>query len=100
MAEKSDKTILAIDYGEKRIGLAKSDPTGMISSALDTIEVKSFDDAVKKIRKEIEFYEPAEIVIGYPLLASGDKSAKCKQVDKFVEKIAEKYTKPIHKVVE
>jgi putative Holliday junction resolvase len=100
MSEKDDKTILAIDYGDKRIGLAKSDSTGMISSALDTIEVNSFENAVKKIRQQIEKYEPQQIVIGYPILQSGDKSAKCKQVDKFVERIAEFYLKPIHKVDE
>lgn len=100
MSESTDKTILAIDYGDRRIGLAKSDPTGMISSALDTIEVRSFDDAVKKISEQIEIYMPQEIVIGYPLLKSGDKSAKCIQVDKFVLRIAEKYKKPIHKVDE
>jgi putative Holliday junction resolvase len=100
MADMSYNTIRAIDYGDKRIGLAKSDPTGMIASALDTIEVKSFDDAVKKVSIQIETYNPAEIVIGYPLLASGDKSAKCIQVDKFIDRIAESYKKPIHKVDE
>ena len=100
MSEVRDKTILAIDYGEKRIGLAKSDPTGIIASTVGTLEVKSFDDALKKVREQIEVYEPQEIVIGYPLLKSGDKSAKCIQVDKFVEKLADFYKKPIHKVDE
>lgn len=100
MSVSSDQTILSIDYGDRRIGLAKSDPTAIIASAIDTIEVSSFEDAVKKIRSQIEIYQPAEIVIGYPLLASGDKSAKCIQVDKFADRIAEFYKKPIHKVDE
>ena len=100
MQNSLDKTYLAIDYGTKRIGLAKSDPTGTIASALKTIEVKSMTDAVKKVLEIVKEYEPMSIVIGYPLRASGEKSAKCLEVDEFVLKLAELYKGEIHKVDE
>ena len=40
---------LAIDYGEKRIGLAISDELGIIASPMPTLKVKSLADAVSKI---------------------------------------------------
>jgi putative Holliday junction resolvase len=95
-----DKTYLAIDYGSRRIGRAKSDPTGTIASALVTIEVKSMNEAVKKVVEIIEKYEPNAVVIGYPLLSSGEKSRKCLEVDEFAERIAESYKGAIHKVDE
>lgn len=100
MLKSLDKTYLAIDYGSRRIGLAKSDPTGTIASALKTIEVKSMADAVKKVLEIVKEYEPNGIVIGYPLLASGEKSRKCFEVDEFGDRIADLYKGEIHKVDE
>ena len=95
-----NRRFLGIDYGERRIGLAKSDPSGTIASALITIEVSSMAEAVKKIAEKISEIEPDGIVIGYPLHISGEKSEKCLEVDKYVEKLEEIYKKPIHKVDE
>lgn len=100
MQNQLDKTYLCIDYGNRRIGLAKSDPTGTIASAVGTIEIKSMNEAVKKVVEAIVKYEPNAVVVGYPLLASGEKSKKCLEVDEFVEKIAESYNGEIYKVDE
>ena len=86
---KYDRSFIAIDYGERRIGLAKSDPTGTIASALKTIEIKSQKEALEKVLGVIKEYEPNGLVIGYPYLPSGDKSEKCIQIDKFVIKLEE-----------
>ena len=95
-----DRTFLAIDYGRRRIGLAKSDPTGLIASALITLEVKSVNHAIKLLSAILEEYSPNALVIGYPLMASGDVSDLCIEVDRCIEKRAEIYTGPIHKVDE
>lgn len=95
-----DRTYLAIDYGTRRIGLAKSDPTGTIASALETIEIKSMQEAVKKVLEFVKEYEPNGLVIGYPLMESGEKSQKCLEVDEFAQMIAEIYKGEIHKIDE
>lgn len=95
-----DRTFLAIDYGRRRIGLAKSDPTGLIASALTTLEVKSQRDALEQIGSFISDINPDGIVVGYPLMPSGDKSDKCLEVDRFVEELQSVYEGPIHKVDE
>jgi len=92
-----DKTFLGIDYGERRIGLAKSDPTGLIASALKTLEVSSLKDAIAQIKIEIDEYEPNGIVVGYPLLPSGDRSTKCDVIDTFIDKLNAVYNGPIYK---
>lgn len=95
-----NRTFLAIDYGERRIGLAKSDPTGMIASALDTLEVKSLRETMEKLQDLIQKYRPDGLVVGYPLLFSGDNSEKCKAVDDFIEKLKTIYSGPIYKTDE
>lgn len=98
--QMEDKTILAIDYGSRRIGLAKSDPTGLIASGLETLEVKSDNDAIKALTRVIETYQPTAIVIGYPLQDTGEKSRKCEEVDRFVEKLQRVYGGPIYRIDE
>ncbi|MEW6413316.1 MAG: Holliday junction resolvase RuvX [Candidatus Zixiibacteriota bacterium] len=100
MTSDYNRTFIAIDYGSRRIGLAKSDPTGTIASALTTLEVKSDKHALESLRTVIEEYGPNGIVIGYPLLKSGDKSEKCLEIDRFIEKLKAFYSGPIEKVDE
>ncbi len=100
MNQTADKTVIAIDYGSRRIGLAKSDPLGIIASALKTLEVRSDAEAVKAMENVIREFQPTALVVGYPLLASGDRSDKCDEVDRFVEKLKSVFAGPIFKVDE
>ncbi len=97
MTNTSDKTFLGIDYGERRIGIAKSDPTGLIASALTTLVVRSRQHAVDELLRLIAEYEPTGLVVGYPLLPSGDKSKKCEQIDRFLLLLQKSFTGPIYK---
>ena len=92
--------MIGIDYGSRRIGLAKSDPTGLIASPLGTLEVTSDRDAVAKLRAVVEEYRPVALVIGYPLLRSGDRSRKCDEIDRFIEKLSAIFSGPVYKVDE
>ena len=100
MSSVENRAFIAIDYGRKRIGLAKSDPMGIIASALMTIEVKSMEQAIEELAGVIREYELDALIVGYPLLASGDKSRMCEEVDEFIEKLKAIYEGPIHKVDE
>jgi len=100
VSDSYDRTFLAIDYGDRRIGIAKSDPTGLIASALRTIEVKSARDALEQVLGLIEEYEPNGLVIGYPLHVSGRPSELSRKVDAFIEQLTKHYDGPIHKVDE
>ena len=100
MQDQYNRTFLGIDYGERRIGLAKSDPTGMIASALITIEAKSVKSALEQIAQIICETVPNGLVVGYPVLESGHKSAKCEEVDRFIVKLQKIYDGPIHRVDE
>lgn len=100
MADSTGKTYIAVDYGSRRIGIAKSDPTGLIASALTTIEVKSIRQAVAEVVRLLREYKPRGLVIGYPLLKSGDRSKKCEEVDRFINKVIAEYPIDVFRVDE
>ncbi len=91
MTGAHDKTYLALDYGRKRIGVAKSDPTGLIASPLTTLVVASDNQAVARVVELLKEYHPRGLVVGYPVHQSGDPSAICKRIDRFVQKLVKVY---------
>jgi putative Holliday junction resolvase len=97
---ETNRTYLAIDYGLRRIGLAKSDPSGLIASALGTMEVRSDKDALEKLAAVIAEQKPDGLVIGYPLNDNGSPNEACGRVDRFIDKLKSVFAGPIHKVDE
>jgi len=80
--------MVALDYGKKRIGIAVSDPLGIIAMPKKMVEAKeTLEKTVQYLLSEIEtFLKEAKIVIiGYPLLLSGKKGAMAEDVEKFKE---------------
>ena len=100
MSTTDNKTYLAIDYGKRRVGLAKSDPSGMIASVLETIEIKSDRETLDRLAGFIAEHQPVALVIGYPLNEDGSTNDACENIDRFVEKLKNIYDGPIHKVDE
>ncbi|KAB2878348.1 Holliday junction resolvase RuvX [bacterium] len=79
--------ILAIDYGERRIGLALSDPMRIIASGLTTIQVQNENAAIQKIKKLVNEHEVIQIVMGNPLDKNGSEGTKAQKVRIFAEKL-------------
>jgi len=86
--------VLGIDFGMKRIGLARSDPMKMIASPLKTIFAgKTLEATADLILKELEDVET--IVLGLPLLLSGKDSETTTTVRKFSEILEKKSGLPL-----
>ncbi len=79
--------ILAIDWGEKRIGLSISDPSGILVTPLPFIENKGKDVSLEKIKEIIEEYRVERIVMGIPKDINGELGKKAKNYKKIGEKI-------------
>ena len=62
--------ILAIDPGERRVGLAVSDPLGITAQGLETFDRKGAD-LMDHLRSVVETYEVGEVVVGHPVSMSG-----------------------------
>jgi len=79
------KRILALDYGEKRIGIAVSDPLGITAQPVDYMKNEGKNKNLLKIKELILKYDAKKIVVGVPLTLSGGESKKTKEVNKFIE---------------
>jgi len=70
--------LLGIDYGERRVGLAISDPTGTIASPAGTITRRAGKrPPVAEIVRRAEALEARGFVIGLPLDGNGDETPRC-----------------------
>ena len=78
--------ILGLDYGEKRIGLAITDPLNIIAKPLQTINV-SKEDIYKVLNQLIKEYQIVKIVVGLPLTLKNTHSIQTDKVLVFIEQL-------------
>ena len=86
--------ILAIDYGDRRVGTAITDELGITAQGLETIEHTGNDKAVLLRLDEImKEYDISTIVVGLPLRLDGSSSERVEKTKKFIHKLKCKYNK-------
>ena len=73
--------IIGIDFGNKRTGLAASDPLGIFASALETVHSTKIIDYLKKYAEKERI---VRFVIGYPMNLDGRPSEPKAHVDSFL----------------
>lgn len=90
--------IIGIDYGNKRIGLAVTDPLQIFASPLQTVKPQEFDDFIQNYLKTEKI---DEFIIGYPVQMNNQPSESVKYIDPFLKKIKNKFPDiPVHLVDE
>jgi putative Holliday junction resolvase len=87
--------ILGLDVGDRRIGVAVSDPTGFIATGLTTIKRQSGDDDVEAVAGFIREYDPEVLVVGLPKNMDGTVGFQAKKVLEFIEAIKGIYDRKI-----
>lgn len=87
--------ILAVDWGERRIGLALSDPSGIIATGLATVETRSADEAISRVAAIAAEHEATRIVVGLPLLMSGKHGEAAESAQRFATGLASRSGLPV-----
>jgi len=87
--------ILGIDHGERRIGLAVSDPDGIVATALRTVAVKSPADALLAVKTACRETEAVLIVVGLPVNMNGTKGPMAEKVQAFAKSASEATGLPV-----
>jgi putative Holliday junction resolvase len=82
--------ILAIDFGERRIGLAISDPLGITAQGLPTIDTKKTKDYLTFLCDLITEKEVVKVVVGMPRNMDGTIGFKGEEVKKFIQKLSQR----------
>lgn len=91
---------LAIDYGDKRVGIAVTDPLNMFASGLPTIERSEKVGLIDQLISACERYPLKTILIGLPLHMDGSESEKSQQVRTFADEISHCFDGPVRLVDE
>ena len=94
------KNIIAIDYGERYIGLALKKNSITSPYAYKVLDSKSID-VVDEIKQTLLEHKIDEIVIGYPIGLNAHKTRMSNVVDEFIENDLKSIANiPIHKIDE
>jgi len=88
--------VLALDTGEKRIGVAVSDPLGIIAQGVTVITRKDPETDLNEIKRIVEEYKADSIVIGMPVNMDGTKGKSAEKVNEFVEVLKGRLSIPVY----
>jgi putative holliday junction resolvase len=79
--------VLAVDWGERRIGLAVSDPQEIIASGLPTLVVDGLEAAVGGVIRVAREVEAERLVVGMPLRMDGGRGEAAEAAQRFADRL-------------
>ena len=82
---------LGIDFGEKRVGLAVSDPTNTVATPLDTLRRRAGKrPPITRMAEIAHNLEVGHVVVGLPLGLDGNENEWCAEIRRMGEKLADR----------
>jgi putative Holliday junction resolvase len=89
-------SILAVDWGEKRIGLATSDESQTIAHPLGVLTRRSGRRfPLKRLREYLDTYESTGLLLGLPLTEDGEDGPAARAVHALAELLHDKTGLPV-----
>lgn len=95
VSREVDMRILGLDIGEKRIGIAMSDPLGIIASPLTKIDSTVTRTAIAAIVELVHKHEVERIIAGLPYSLDGSMGPQAHRVANFINKLSKRLDIPI-----
>ena len=88
-------TVLAFDFGEKRIGVATGETLLASAHPLTVIHAESNDDRFAAIGKLVDEWRPVQLVVGLPTHADGTPHDMTRLATKFAERLQRRFKLPV-----
>lgn len=86
---------IGLDVGERRIGVAVSDPEGLIAVPLTTVQGRDTESAMEAVAKLVRENEVGCVVVGLPTLMSGEMGGQARKVEEFVDRLKQHISVPV-----
>lgn len=87
--------VLAVDPGDRRIGLAVSDPTGLVARPLKVIEHRSRQADARAVVEQAQALGAGRIIVGLPLDAEGHVGSQARKALRLTEEISRQTELPV-----
>jgi putative Holliday junction resolvase len=94
------RSILAVDYGRVRIGLAIADAEAQIPQPLSTLERINRNEDMRRLRELVREHSVGRIVVGLPLRLDGTRGEMAEEVERFAQRLRKQIGMPVELVDE
>jgi putative holliday junction resolvase len=91
----NSERLLALDVGQKRIGLAVNDELGFAAHPLMTLERKSLKHDLEQLKQIIQEQQISKLIVGVPTSLSGKISEQAQKILNFIEVLKKTFSIPI-----
>lgn len=88
--------VLGIDPGEKRTGIAVSDPTGFLAHGVGTLREGNKERLAERIAGYAAEYDVRAVVLGYPVNMNGSRSNRADSTELLARLLAERLSVPVY----
>ena len=86
---------IGLDVGERRIGVAVSDPTGVLATPHGIIRRASRSEDFERVAQLVKETGAGRVVVGLPLSLSGDTGPQARRVQRYARALAKQLTVPV-----
>ena len=93
-------SILAVDYGRVRIGLALADAETRMAQPLSTMERVNRNEDMRRLRELVREQGVELIVVGLPLRLDGTRGAMAEEAERFAQRLRKQIGVPVEMVDE
>jgi len=90
-----NRKVLALDVGERRIGVAVSDPTGTLAHPLKALARGSREEDVTAIAALVAAESAELVVVGRPLSLDGSEGPQARRIARYAEALAARLPVPV-----
>jgi putative Holliday junction resolvase len=88
-------SVLGLDIGNKRIGIAGCDGTGLIATGITTLKRASFQQDLLQFQALVESRQVQRLVVGLPYSMNGTLGSQAKRVQKYAKRLAKALNLPL-----
>jgi len=100
MTSVERQSILAVDYGRARIGLALADAETRMAQPLRTMERVNRNEDMRRLRELVREHGVKQIVVGLPLRLDGTRGEMAEEVERFAQRVRKQIGVPVGMVDE
>jgi putative holliday junction resolvase len=93
-------SILSIDYGKERMGLAIADANAKLAQPLSTMERVNRNEDMRRLRELVREHSVRLVVVGLPLKLDGTHGEMAKEAERFARRVQKQIGVPVELVDE